>query len=82
VDELTGLALTARRGEPGSCETLHVLDAWLPRRDAELRPAWLARLLVRLELRTQLRRERAARNALWRQDRAMGREPILGADGP
>ena len=76
------LGRCARRGEPGSCETLHVLDAWLPRRDAELRPAWLARLLVRLELRAQLRRERAARNALWRQDRAMGREPILGADGP
>jgi preprotein translocase subunit SecA len=76
------LGRCARRGEPGSCETLHVLDAWLPRRDAELRPAWLARLLVRIELQAQLRRERAARHALWRQDRAMGREPILGADGP
>jgi len=72
----------ARRGEPGSCETLHVLDARLPRRGAELRPAWLARLLVRLELGLRLRRERAARRALWRRDHAMGREPILGADGP
>jgi preprotein translocase subunit SecA len=72
----------ARRGEPGSCETLHVLDARLPRRGAELRPAWLARLLVRLELRSQLGRERATRRALWRRDHAMGREPILGADGP
>jgi preprotein translocase subunit SecA len=76
------LGRCARRGEPGSCETLHVLDARLPRRGAELRPAWLARLLVRLELRTQLRRERAARTALWRRDQAMGREPIIGADGP
>ena len=76
------LGRCARRGEPGSCETLHVLDARLPRRGAELRPAWLARLLVRLELRSQLRRERAARSALWRRDQAMGREPILGADGP
>ena len=75
------LGRCARRGEPGSCETLHVLDARLPRRGAELRPAWLARLLVRLELRSQLRRERAARTALWRRDQAMGREPILGADG-
>ncbi len=76
------LGRCARRGEPGSCETLHVLDARLPRRDAELRPAWLARLLVRLELRAKLRHERAARRALWRQDRAMEREPILGAHGP
>jgi len=76
------LGRCARRGEPGSCETLHVLDARLPRRGAELRPAWLARLLVRRELRSQLRRERAARTALWRRDQAMGREPIIGADGP
>ncbi|MFL6571826.1 MAG: hypothetical protein ACJ8G4_08740 [Burkholderiales bacterium] len=76
------LGRCARRGEPGSCETLHVLDARLPRRDAELRPAWLARLLVGLELRAKLHQERAARRALWRQDRARGREPILGAEGP
>ena len=72
----------ARRGEPGSCETLHVLDARLPRRGAELRPAWLARLLVRLELRLQLGRERATRRALWQRDHAMGRESILGAHRP
>jgi hypothetical protein len=59
-----------------------VLDARLPRRGAELRPAWLARLLVRLELSSKLRNERAARAALWRRDHTMGREPILGADGP
>lgn len=76
------LGRCARRGEPGSCETLHVLDARLPRRGAELRPAWLARLLVRLELSSKLRNERAARAALWRRDHTMGREPILGADGP
>ena len=76
------LGRCARRGEPGSCETLHLLDARLPRRGAELRPAWLARLLVRIELGSKLRRERAARAALWRRDHAMGREPILGADGP
>jgi preprotein translocase subunit SecA len=76
------LGRCARRGEPGSCETLHVLDARLPRRGAELSPAWLARLLVRLKLGAQLRRERAARAALWRQNHAMGREPILGADSP
>jgi preprotein translocase subunit SecA len=76
------LGRCARRGEPGSCETLHVLDARLPRRGAELSPAWLARLLVRLKLGAQLRRERAARAALWRRNHAMGREPILGADSP
>jgi preprotein translocase subunit SecA len=76
------LGRCARRGEPGSCETLHVLDARLPRRGAELSPAWLARLLVRLKLGAQLRRERAARAALWRQNHALGREPILGADSP
>jgi preprotein translocase subunit SecA len=76
------LGRCARRGEPGSCETLHVLDARLPRRGGELRPAWVARLLVRLELQARLRRERAARRALWRNDHAMGQEPILGADGP
>jgi len=76
------LGRCARRGEPGSCETLHLLDARLPRRGAEFRPAWLARLLVRLELRSQLGRARAARGALWRRDHAMGCEPILGADGP
>jgi hypothetical protein len=59
-----------------------VLDARLPRRGAELSPGWLARLLVRLKLGAQLRRERAARAALWRQNHAMGREPILGADSP
>jgi preprotein translocase subunit SecA len=76
------LGRCARRGEPGSCETLHVLDARLPRRGAEFWPAWLARLLVRLRLLAQLRRERAARRALWRQDHAMEREPILGANSP
>jgi preprotein translocase subunit SecA len=76
------LGRCARRAEPGSCETLHVLDARLPRRGAELSPAWLARLLVRLKLGARLRRERAARAALWRQNHAMGREPILGADSP
>ena len=76
------LGRCARRGEPGSCETLHVLDARLPRRGAELWPAFLARLLVRLELSARLRRERAARGALWRQDHAMGQEPILGAHTP
>jgi len=76
------LGRCARRGEPGSCETLHVLDAPLPRRGAELRPTWLAQLLVRLGLLAQLRRERAARRALWRQDHAMEREPILGANNP
>jgi preprotein translocase subunit SecA len=76
------LGRCARRGEPGSCETLHVLDARLPRRGGELRPVWVARLLVRLELQARLRRERAARRALWRNDHAMGHEPILGADGP
>ena len=59
-----------------------MLDARLPRRGAELWPACLARLLVRLELSAQLRRERAARCALWRQDHAMGQEPILGAHTP
>lgn len=76
------LGRCARRGEPGSCETLHVLDARLPRRGGELRPVWVARLLVRLELQARLRRERAARRALWRNDHAMGHQPILGADGP
>jgi hypothetical protein len=33
---------------------------------------------VRLRLGVQLRRERAARRALWRRDQAMEREPILG----
>jgi len=76
------LGRCARRGEPGSCETLHVLDTRLPRRGGELRPVWVARLLVRLELQARLRRERAARRALWRNDHAMGHEPLLGADGP
>jgi len=76
------LGRCARRGEPGSCETLHVLDTRLPRRGGELRPVWVARLLVRLELQARLRRERAARRALWRNDHAKGHEPILGADGP
>lgn len=74
------LGRCARRGEPGSCETLHVLDARLPRRGDELWPAWLARSLVRVGLRADLRRERAVRRALWRNDHAMGREPIIGAD--
>ena len=76
--DLQFLGRCARRGEPGSCETLHVLDCRLPRRGAELRPTWLASLLVRLRLGAQLRRERAARRALWRRDQAMEREPILG----
>jgi preprotein translocase subunit SecA len=80
--DLQFLGRCARRGEPGSCETLHVLDAALPRRGAELWPNWLARTLVRYRLNRELRRQQALRRELWRQDQAREREPIVGTANP
>jgi preprotein translocase subunit SecA len=77
--DLQFLGRCARRGEAGSCETLHYLDAALPRRGAELSPRWLARILVRLRSGAAQRREQSMRRALCRQDQARELEPIVGA---
>ena len=69
--DLQFLGRCARRGEPGSCETLHVLATCLPR--------WLALFLVRRRLRRELQRQRQLRRELWRRDQALQQQPILGA---
>jgi preprotein translocase subunit SecA len=88
------LGRSARRGEPGSCELLYSADAelmraWLPhwlRRwitvGGELRPRPFAGLLVRLALGAERRRQEAVRRRLWRQDRDLDRQPILGSSAP
>jgi len=79
----------ARRGEPGSCETLLSLEsepiasrlpAWvrrLTRDELRLRPmAWL---LARFPLWLEGRLHRHTRKQLRAQDQAFERQPILGA---
>lgn len=79
----------ARRGEPGSCETLLSLEsepiasrmpAWvrrLTRDELRLRP--MARLLARFPLWLEGRLQRHTRKQLRAQDQAFERQPILGA---
>jgi preprotein translocase subunit SecA len=87
------LGRCARRGEPGSCETLLSaeaeavrgrLPAWLVsplRRGPELEPRWLARALVRFALALERRRQTQLRRALWKQTQDHERQPILGGSG-
>ncbi|MDH3319406.1 MAG: hypothetical protein OEO84_06910 [Betaproteobacteria bacterium] len=87
------LGRCARRGEPGSCETLLSAEAeavrgCLPprvvsllRRGAELRPRSLARALARFALALEGRRQTNMRRALWKQTRDLERQPIVGAPG-
>jgi preprotein translocase subunit SecA len=85
--DLQFLGRAGRRGEPGSCETLHCAQAepcrpWLGAlacREGELRPRWLARLLVRLALRGERRRQGEARRVLWQQDGELDRQPLFEA---
>lgn len=82
------LGRCARRGEPGSCETLLSLEspavaARLPARlrglsPDELRPRWLARLLARLPLWREGALERRARRQLRREDAALEGAALLG----
>lgn len=82
---------SARRGEPGSCETLLSLEseviasrlpAWvLGLTREELRPRLLAWLLARCALWLEGRLQWRMRRQLRAQDRALERQPILGADG-
>lgn len=80
---------SARRGEPGSCETLLSLEsepiasrlpAWVRRltRD-ELRPRAWAWLLARFPLWLEGRAQRRLRRQLRAEDQAFARQPILGA---
>ncbi len=87
------LGRCARRGEPGSCETLlcaetetvrAALPAWLAalmRRGSELRPRWLARALARTALALERRRQSQQRRALWKQTQDHEQQPILEASG-
>ncbi len=87
------LGRCARRGEPGSCETLlsaeadvlrNRLPAWLVsllRRGPELGPRWLAHALARFALSLERRRHAGLRRALWKQTQDLERQPILGATG-
>jgi preprotein translocase subunit SecA len=85
--DLQFLGRCARRGEAGSCETLYCAqDAprqpWLrllPQAHGELRPRWLAHLLLRLALGRERRRQAALRAALCDQDRALERQALFGA---
>jgi preprotein translocase subunit SecA len=82
---------SARRGEPGSCETLLSLESeaiasrlpsWVLRLTREeLRPRALALLLARFPLWLEGRLQRRMRKHLRAQDRALERQPIFGADG-
>ena len=80
----------ARRGQPGSCETLYSVDVpalricpparlctWTSA-DRELRPRWVARFLVYLALLRERRRQDSSRIQLWKQDRDMDHQPVLG----
>lgn len=81
----------ARRGEPGSCETLLSLEseaiasrlpAWMLRlTKEELRPRPIAWLLARFPLWLEGRSQLRMRKQLRAQDRQLERQPILGADG-
>ncbi len=78
----------ARRGEPGSCETLLSLEsapiasrlpAWvLGLTRGELRPRWIARLVARFPLWLEERLQRRMRRRLRNQDEALEGQPILG----
>jgi len=83
----------ARRGEPGSCETLLSLEsapvvAYLPAlitgwtgRAGELRPRWVGILLARAALWWEGRRRYRLRRQLRLQDEALDRQPMLGTSG-
>jgi preprotein translocase subunit SecA len=83
----------ARRGEPGSCETLLSMEsspviAYLPAvvtrwgsRFEELRPHWAGNLLVRAALWWEGRRRYRLRRQLRLQDEALERQPLLGTSG-
>jgi preprotein translocase subunit SecA len=83
----------ARRGEPGSCETLLSMEsspviAYLPAvvtrwgsRFEELRPRWAGNLLVRAALWWEGRRRYRLRRQLRLQDEALERQPLLGTSG-
>lgn len=80
----------ARRGEPGSCETLLSLEsapvvAYLPAfitrwagRAGELRPRWVGILLARVALWCEGRRRYRLRLQLRLQDEALDRQPMMG----
>ncbi len=81
----------ARRGEPGSCETLLSLEsapvlavrpAWITRwaaRAEEIRPRWAGIALARAALWWEERRRRWQRRQLRLQDQALERQPMLGS---
>jgi preprotein translocase subunit SecA len=82
-----------RRGEPGSIETMHSLEApllaayvprWLAtslaKRD-EIRPRGLAALLARLPQRLEQARQRAQREQLLQQDLELERGLAFGGRG-
>jgi preprotein translocase subunit SecA len=83
----------ARRGEPGSVETLLSLDSpliaralpsWIrvwARRYEELRPGWLVAALAAWIQRSEERRQRAQREHLFKQDLLLDRRLFFSGPG-
>jgi preprotein translocase subunit SecA len=81
----------ARRGDPGSAETLlaankpmiaRLFPAWLPRffgQDGAVLPGWAVALLLRLPQRLEERRQRRARRALLEHDGRAERRSLIGS---
>jgi preprotein translocase subunit SecA len=85
------LGRCARRGDPGSAQTLlplnkpliaHLFPAWLQRfvgQDGTVLPAWAAALMLRLPQRLEEMRLRRARRALLEQDLRAERRSLIGS---